>query len=135
MSPRRLLDTNLILRHLTQDHDSHSATAGKLFARSDRQELTLVILPEVLAECVFVLASFYRQPRRDITQALGSLLTSPGIEIAHADRYLDALDRYGRTSLHFVDCVIAAFAADEQTPVATFDADLRKQRDIKVEID
>ena len=33
------------------------------FGGCDRGELTLVVLPTVVAECVFVLGSFYMHPR------------------------------------------------------------------------
>jgi predicted nucleic acid-binding protein len=134
MSQRRLLDTNLIVRHLVQDHERHAQAAAKLFAACDRGELTLVILPAVLAECVFILESFYQNPRAAIARALRSLLRSPGIELAESAIYLDALDRYGRSKVHFVDCVIAATAAAHDWPVATFDADFRKFSDVTVNL-
>ena len=59
MSKRRLVDTNLIVRYLVQDHPRHAETAGKLFQACDRGDVVLEVLPVVLAECVFVLESFY----------------------------------------------------------------------------
>jgi predicted nucleic acid-binding protein len=53
MKGRRLIDTNLIVRYLVQDHEKHARIAGRLFDACDRGELTIVVLPEVLAECVF----------------------------------------------------------------------------------
>ena len=47
--------------------------------------------------------------------------------------HLDALDRYARTKVHFVDCLIAATAAAENMPVASFDYDFRKFSDIRAE--
>jgi predicted nucleic acid-binding protein len=60
VSKRRLVDTNLIVRYLVQDHDKHARAAGKLFDACDRGEVVIVVLPVVLAECVFVQESFYR---------------------------------------------------------------------------
>lgn len=135
MNTRRLLDTNLIVRHLTQDHPVHAEIAEKLFAASDRGELTLVILPTVLAECVFVLESFYKHPRDSIGDALENLLSRPGIEIEQVETHRDALKRYAGSKLHFVDCTLAAAAAASQTPIATFDVALRKLRDVQVRLD
>lgn len=135
MSKRRLVDTNLIVRHLVQDHEEHAKLAGKLFGACDRGEVVLQVLPTVLAECVFVLESFYEHPRADIAAALSSLVTSPGVEITEAAVCLDALERYRKTKCHFVDCVIAATAAAQDTPVATFDEDFRKFPDVRVKID
>jgi len=132
VSKRRLVDTNLIVRYLVQDHEKHAKAAGKLFDACDRGEVVIVVLPAVLAECVFVLKSFYEHPRGDIASALGRLISSPGVEIDAAIN-LDALDRYRKTKVHFVDCLIAATAATENMPVASFDQDFRKFTDVRVE--
>ena len=132
MSKRRLVDTNLIVRYLVQDHEKHAKAAGKLFDACDRGDVVIVVLPAVLAECLFVLESFYEHPRGDIASALGRLISSPGVEIDAAIN-LDALDRYRKTKVHFVDCLIAATAATENMPVASFDQDFRKFTDVRVE--
>ena len=133
MSKRRLVDTNLIVRYLVQDHEKHAKAAGKLFEACDRGDVVIVVLPAVLAECVFVLESFYEHTRGDISSALGRLISSPGVEIGGTPIHLDALERYRKTKVHFVDCLLAATAAAEDTPVATFDQDFRKFADVRVE--
>ena len=133
MSKRRLVDTNLIVRYLVQDHERHAKAAVKLFDACDRGDVVIVVLPAVLAESVFVLESFYEHLRGDIASALGRLISSPGVEISGTAIHLDALDRYRRTKIHFVDCLIAATAAAENTPVASFDQDFRKFTDVRVE--
>ena len=133
MSERRFVDTNLIVRYLVQDHEKHAKAAGRLFDACDRGDLVIVVLPVVLAECVFVLDSFYGHARGDIASALSRLISSPGVEISGAAIHLDALDRYRKTKVHFVDCLIAATATTEDVAVATFDQDFRKFNDVRVE--
>ena len=135
MSARRIVDTNMIVRHLVKDHEPHAKAAARLFKACDRGDLTLVILPAVLSECVFVLESFYKHPRADIAKVMGLLLKSPGIDVPDLSIHLDALDRYGNTKVHFVDCTIAATAVASGLSVASFDADYRKFRDVKVDLD
>jgi predicted nucleic acid-binding protein len=132
VSKRRLVDTNLIVRYLVQDHDKHAKAAGKLFDACDRGDVVIVVLPAVLAECVFVLESFYEHPRGEIASALGRLISSPGVEI-DAAIHLDALDRYRKTKVHFVDCLIAATAVTENMAVASFDQGFREFTDVRVE--
>jgi len=98
-----------------------------------RQLPRCVVLPAVLAERVFVLESFYKHPRGDIASALGRLISSPGVEVGGATIHLDALDRYRKTKIHFVDCMVAATAAAESVPVASFDQDFRKFADVRIE--
>jgi predicted nucleic-acid-binding protein len=133
VSKRKLIDTNLIIRYLVQDHEKHAKAAEKLFDACDRGELVMVVLSAVVAECVFVLDSFYRRTRAEIASALGTLVSSPGVEISDASVHLDALKRYRETKVHFVDCLIAATAAAENTSVATFDQDFRRFSDVRVE--
>ena len=134
MRERRLVDTNLIVRYLVQDHEKHAKAAGRVFEACDRGEVVIVVLPAVLAECAFVLESFYKHPRGDIASALGRLISSPGVEISGATIHLEALDRYRKTKVHFVDCIVAATAAAENMPVASFDQDFRKFTDVRIEI-
>jgi len=132
VSKQRLVDANLIVRYLVQDHERHARAAGKLFDACDRGEVVIVVLPVVLAECVFVLESFYGHPRADIASALGRLISSPGVEIGEVTVHLDGLKRYKGTKAHFVDCLIAATAVAKDMPVATFDQDFRKFADVRV---
>lgn len=135
MKPSRIVDTNIVVRHVVQDDQRQAKTAGKLFEASDRGELTLVILPEVAAESVYVLESFYENERAEIARVLATLITSPGIEFDELATHLDALERYARTKLHFVDCVIAATAAARSLPIATFDKGFKKFGDVVVDVD
>ena len=133
MSRRILVDTNLIVRYLVQDHEKQAGAAARLFEACDRGDLVMVLLPTVVAECVFVLESFYGHRRQDIASTLSTLISSPGVEISEAAIHLDALHRYRDTTVHFVDCLIAATASAQNTPVATFDRGFRKFADVRIE--
>jgi predicted nucleic-acid-binding protein len=132
---RRLVDTNLIIRYLVQDDEKHAKIAGKLIDACDRGEVEIVILPEVLAESVFVLESFYQRPRPAIAEVLKELISSPVVEISGPAIHLDALHRYRKTKIHFVDCLIVATAAAQDTPVASFDQDFRSFSDVRTQME
>lgn len=131
---RRLVDTNLVVRYLVQDHEQHAKIATRFFEACDRGEFTIALLPPVLAECVFVLESFYGHERDKIAQALSTFIESPGIEIPDAEKYLNALYRYSAGNQHFIDCVVASFAAADNIPVATFDNGFKVFADVRIEI-
>jgi len=135
MSKRRLVDTNIIVRYLVQDHEKLAKAASKLFEACDKGDVTLVVLPAVVAECVFVLESFYDKVRADISRVLSDLVSSPGVELKELDIHLEALERYGASKLHFVDCLIAAHAIAGDIPVATFDGDFKKVPGVRIETD
>lgn len=95
--------------------------------------MVIVVLPAVLAECVFVLESFHEHARGEIVAALGRLIASPGAEIGSVEVHLDSLQRYQKKRVHFVDCLIAATSTTEEIPVATFAEDFRKFSDVRAE--
>lgn len=87
----------------------------------------MLVLPAViLAECVWVLTSFYAADRGDIASALSQLISKPGIETEDAALSVDALALYASTSADYVDCYVAARAVRDDEPVASFDQDFRK---------
>ena len=133
MSMRRLIDTNLIIRYLVQDHEKHARAAGKLFDACDRGDVVILVLPVVLAECVFVLEFFLRASTGRYCLRAGAPISSPGVAIGEVSVHIDALNRYQGTKAHFVDCLIAATAVARNVAVATFDQDFRKFDDVRVE--
>lgn len=136
MASRQLFaDTNLLLRHLVQDHERHAAQASDLIAASDRGEVSIIVLPVVLAECVYVLESHYKYGQTKIAEVLSTMLTGPGVAILDLPIYMDALDRYGDGKAQFVDCVLAAHGAARKVPIATFDAAFKRFSDVRVELE
>ena len=92
-------------------------------------------MPVVVAECVFVLESFYEHPRSSIAEALRLLLLGPGVECQERGVCLDALERYAHSGLHFVDCLVVAQAAKQAIPIATFDKGIKKLKDVAANVD
>jgi predicted nucleic-acid-binding protein len=132
MSQRRLIDTNIIIRYLVGDNLPQAKAAAQLFEACDRGELRLVLLPSVLCECIYVLTSFYKHPRGEVARVLRGLVSHPGVELDNRTEHLDALDRFAKTKVDFVDCLLAATGAQTQTTVASFDRDLTRFTDVTV---
>jgi hypothetical protein len=79
---------------VTADGGLRGSTSYRTTDAASRGDVVIAALPVVLAECVFVLESFYRHPGTDIASALGRLISSPGVEIGEVTVHLDALNRY-----------------------------------------
>jgi predicted nucleic acid-binding protein len=73
---RALVDTNVLVRHLTGDppRQAHRATAFL----AGQNELILTDL--VLAELVYVLESYYERPRDEVANAARALVELPAVE-------------------------------------------------------
>lgn len=72
---RYVLDTNVVIRFLRDDHPTMSPAAAALFQESARGKVELHLETSILAEAVFVLTRFYKQSRADVADALRDLIT------------------------------------------------------------
>jgi predicted nucleic acid-binding protein len=122
----RPLDTNVIVRYLTNDNPDHSPRAYELFRELAAGESTARLTEAVLVEAVQVLSSkqLYNQPRATIRHHLRNIISFKGVILRNKRRYLRALDLYVATpALSFVDALLAVYAQDHQPPtVISFDA-------------
>ena len=112
----KLVDANVILRHLLRDVEEQSAQARIIIAGG------AFTTTEVLAEVVYVLQGVYKVPRGRIAEALTALLGE--VLTDHADVVEKALAIYAARSLDFVDCVLIARALILGDDMFTFDKKL-----------
>jgi uncharacterized protein len=105
-----VIDTNLLVRYLTED-DLHKANSVEsLLDRASRGEIRLVIPSVVMAELVWVLESFYKMEAARIADLLEALLHTPGLEV-HENRLVrEALGIYQNNQIDFIDAWVIAFA-------------------------
>ena len=82
VKPGYLLDANILLRFLTNDHPVHSAATKKLFADAGSGKISLRIPFIAITETIFTLQSYYEIDRADIGRELLKLLTAPGVTTA-----------------------------------------------------
>jgi predicted nucleic-acid-binding protein len=125
-----LLDANVLLRFLTQDHPVHSQAATALFEQAQKKEAALEIDPLILAEVIYTLEGYYQKTRADIASVLLRLISSPGIEAERRPVILDALRRYQNFPVDFADAWLAALAVAKKMAAASFDRDLDKFTDV-----
>jgi predicted nucleic acid-binding protein len=74
-----LVDTNIFLRHLRQDHANFSRRATAYFEAIARGELVVETSLPVVFETVYTLQRFYHQPKAAIRDNLLPLLELPGM--------------------------------------------------------
>ncbi|MBX6395524.1 MAG: PIN domain-containing protein [Alicyclobacillaceae bacterium] len=121
-----MLDANVILRFLLNDHVSMSPAATRLFEEAERGKIELFLDPLVMAECCYVLQGpVYRFPRRQIADVLTRLVLLDGVESDDPVRIVEALNLYGDRNVDFTDAYIAVSARQRGFQVASFDRDFR----------
>ncbi len=127
-----LLDTNVLIRFLRQDHPTMGPAAKALFRAARAGKVRLLLEESIVAEAVYVLQSVYKQNRADIADALQAIVRrAPAIQSERPAVLNDALDRYRRQSqVDFADALLAALAVEKQVAVASFDRDLDRFNDV-----
>jgi uncharacterized protein len=101
------LDTNIFLRHLTQDHPDHSPRATAYLARIERGEIQARTTDLVIFETVYTLQRFYKQPKDKIRATLLPLINLPGIVLPGRRRLAQIFELYVTLNLPFADAYVA----------------------------
>ena len=116
-----LVDANIVLRYLLDDHPELSPKAVEIIEEED------VLLPmEAACEVVYVLQKVYTVDREQIQQYLSELVNRQLVAVEKPDVFLTALECYSATSFDFVDTLLWAYHVVEQQEVLTFDEKLRR---------
>jgi predicted nucleic-acid-binding protein len=97
------LDTNVLVRYLTQDHPAQSAAAASEIEQAARSGAKLVISPILLCELVWVLESAYGRSRGEVAGALDRVLRTAQFDVLEKDLLWPALEEYRRGPGDFAD--------------------------------
>jgi len=115
-----LLDTNVVLRHLTGDPPAQARRATALLSNATPLELPDLIV----AELVYALQSIYQRPRHEVAALIRAVLSLPSVVTVDPRVLLRALQLYERHPVDFPDAYLAAVAESGDGQVASFDRDL-----------
>ncbi len=111
----------MIVRHLTGDPPELAARATAALASGEH----LLLTDLVLAECVYVLESFYEVPRQRVAELMRAALAMPNIKTVDEPVLLRALAVYELDRLDFAEAYLAAQAeATGVGEVLSFDRSL-----------
>jgi predicted nucleic acid-binding protein len=124
--PTYLVDTNILLRFLMNDHPAHGAGAKRLFDGAAAGKLNLRIPFIAITEAIFTLQGHYRIDRQDIGRELLKLLNAPGVKLACPLWILEAVETFRTKNVSFGDACVMAEAVEDQLVVASFDRGLDK---------
>lgn len=97
------LDTNILLRHLLQDHQEQSPRCTAYLARIEQGELKARIADTVVFETVFTLQRQYRHSKDAIRDAVLPLIELPGIVLPGKRALRRVFDLYVDLNISFAD--------------------------------
>jgi len=100
------LDTNVLVRYLTQDDPVQAARAGALLTDATARGGRCYVSAVVLCELVWVLREAYQQSKPQIVDTLDRILSTRQFEIGDKDVVRAALDTFRSGRGDFADYVI-----------------------------
>lgn len=127
------VDTDVIIRLLTDDDPAKQAAAKLLFERVEQGTLTIAAPVTVVADAVYVLSSprLYHVPRAQVSALLSTLIRLPHFRVRQRSVVLRALELYATTNLDFGDLFIAASMEQlGSTALYSYDAGFDRLPDI-----
>jgi predicted nucleic-acid-binding protein len=120
------LDTNVLVRYLTQDDAAQARRASALIAESTARGARCYLSPIVLCELTWVLREAYDQTRTSLLSTLDLLLSTRQFEIGDKDLVREAIEAFRAGSADFADYLIGAMSRrDGCAETVTFDRRLR----------
>lgn len=119
---RYFIDTNIILRFLTDDVPAQAEVVAHLLRQAVEGKVVLQTNVLVIAEIVWTLESYYKQPRGEIRTKVLAILNTPGLSVENADLILSAIVLYADKNVDFIDAYNACWMKrHDLSRVYTFD--------------
>lgn len=114
-----LIDTNILLRYLLQDHAELSPKATDIIVNHQ-----VVCLHAAVYEVFHVLKGVYQMERVNIAELLSALFTQNIIDSEDKAVVLQASSVFRETSMDFIDCLLIAKHMIHQYQIQSFDKKL-----------
>jgi len=125
------LDTNLLVRYITQDDDAQSAVATGVIEGRCTPDAPGWVSLVVLCELVWVLTRAYRYDKALIVDVLDRLLATSDLRVEQDDLARAALAAWRTSGADFADHVILESArAADALPLVTLDRRLIAHSDV-----
>lgn len=114
-----MLDANVILRYLLNDHEEMASEAEKIIGSH-----TVLVTIEVVAEVIYVLKQVYSIGRDEIKESVLEFLSE--VQVEEREVLVLGIETYAEQNLDFVDCILYAYKCVKKHDIFTFDKKLKK---------
>lgn len=121
------VDTNVVLRLILADDDVLYRRAREIFKEGEAGRAKIYVDEVVLAECVWVLKSFYKKSREQIHEVLSRLVSLKYMANPRGKLARESLLIYKTTSLSLEDCWLMVLSKNQNYEFQTFDIKLKKR--------
>ena len=114
-----ILDANAILRYLLYDVKEQADEVEAILIEKE-----VLILPEVLAEVIYIMTKYYNQSHDFVSEKILFFLNEINY---YSTILLDSIKTFGEGKLDFVDCLLFEYSKTLFYEVFTFDKRLKKK--------
>ena len=128
MTETIIVDANIIIRFLLNDHPKLSQLATSLFSKAQKKLIKIYLDEVILAEVIWTLSSFYKIKKADLIDNIEKLLSQDWIVNTKKKSMLKALYLYKSANLDYIDCWIFIVSQTLKFKLETFDKNLRRLR-------
>ena len=118
-----VIDTNIILRYLTNDIPSQAEKVKKRFLEASRGKIQFEILPITIVEIIYQLENWYRLSKDDTIQKLFALFSPEWMIVNNKEIIFEAMNLYRLKNIDFVDLFVFVTAKNEKNKLLSFDKD------------
>lgn len=126
MTKATVVDANIIIRFLLDDHFQLSVLAKSIFLKAQKGAHKIYFDEVIVAEVIWTLSSFYKIKKADLVDKLEKLISQGWVINPKKNLILKALNLYNSSNLHYIDCWILVVSKSLNLPLRTFDKNLEK---------
>ncbi len=111
-----LIDTNILLRYILQDHETLSPQATEIILNNE-----VICLNEVVYEVIHVLTKVFAVERKVVANMLTDLFHKKIIHSDDTPLTIKALTIFAEIKLDFIDCLLISYRLIHDKEVKSFD--------------
>jgi predicted nucleic-acid-binding protein len=120
-----LIDTNVVIRFLTKDHEELSEKSAEIFKKIEKGEIRAKITESVLAEIVYVIMKIYGKDREFTAKIIKKILGLKGIVNRDKTQLKKALNIFVNQKVDIVDALLLS-RAKQCLGILSFDKDIKR---------
>ncbi len=131
MKKPRVVDSNIILRFLTNDIPDKAAAGEALLLRVEAGQEEVFLPDLAIADIVWMLEKFYRVEKSKIREMMTPILAAEGLICSSKGQVLSALAIYTKLNIDWTDAFIAAqMKESEWHEIYSYDRDFDKLSEV-----
>ena len=121
-----IIDTNIFVRHITDDVKSQSKEATRIFKQIEQGLFKGIVSLLVINELIWILDKFYKISRKTYIPGLLKILALRNLEILETDKseLMEILDQIQSRKIDFTDFYLFSIAGSRR--IISFDKDFLK---------